>query len=173
MKAVIVAALAALVLAACDQVTGGGYIPPDDQFQGKASFGFSAKCRNIEIEGPTGPMPAAAFYEGQFEWYDHAMEVRLHGDVDPIDPLGDDDDTFAIQPGTTCQQAHEDSGVAFFAGEYRPQPRGVPGRFDVQVNDGGKPNSIDGDHICLELTGGQYGGYRRCGFVQGGNVQIK
>jgi hypothetical protein len=132
---------------------------------GKATFGFTAKCRTRTIEGT----PTAVFYEGQFEFDDHAFNplVRIHGDVEPIE--------FFNVPGRTCRDLSREldlETLSGFEGTYRTQPQVVPssqGEFAVGVADAGEPG-IDGDEICVSLAGGIV--YLNCGSVRGGNIQV-
>jgi hypothetical protein len=150
------------VVAGCDKVTGGGWIPSSTG-QGKATFGFSAVCKNQEdpIVGPV-----AALHEGQFEWDDHTAGVSFHGDVEP---------TLSLNALGTCKEAAQliDQNInATLLGEYRPQPPGAPGSFEANVTDNGEPG-INGDSICVALQGGPHNGYTNCGVIEGGNIQVQ
>jgi hypothetical protein len=156
-----------LVLTGCEKLTGGGWIPslmPGE----KATFGFSAKCR----DGTTAlGLPVALLYEGQFEFDDHSANpqvVRVHGNVEPLD--------FANVVGQTCQDVANEPDVLMtgvFGGTYRTQPKVGPsntGEFLVEVIDGGEGGTINGDFFCVDLVGGVT--YTNCGDVQGGNIQV-
>lgn len=155
----------AFVVTGCEKLTGGGWIPslmPGE----KATFGFSAKCRDGTDELGN---PVAQLFEGQFEFDDHAanpLVVRVHGDVEP--------QAFLNAPGQTCQDvASEPLPVGRFGGTYRTQPKVGPsntGEFLVTVIDGGEGGTINGDFICVELVGGVT--YNNCNDVQGGNIQV-
>jgi hypothetical protein len=156
----------AFVLTGCDTLRGGGWIQSASLSLGeKATFGFTARCKTRHENG----LPTAVFYEGQFEYDDHGANplVRIHGNVEPNE--------FFSLPGQTCQDAatEPDLPMSTFAGTYRTQPRvrpSVQGDFQVFVADGGEPGSINGDEICVSLSGGII--YMNCGIVQGGNVQV-
>ena len=77
----------AFLLTGCDRATGGGWIPSLSPTGGHATFAFSAKCKNSTIDG----VPTAVFYQGQFDFDDHAFNplVRVHGVVSPDEFLGD------------------------------------------------------------------------------------
>lgn len=158
----------AFVASGCDKLTGGGWIPSVVPGQ-KAYFSFVAHCQNTTIDG----VPAAEFYDGQFEYSDQAFNplLRIHGDVQPLSGL------FGTVPGMTCAQFKKtDIEQVFtdgFLGTYRTQGTTGPiseGDFAVGVTDGGQPNSIDGDTLCVQLVGAFE--YLHCGEVQGGNIQI-
>jgi hypothetical protein len=159
-----------LVLTGCEKLTGGGWIPSLAPGE-KATFGFSARCRDsTDALG----LPVALLYEGQFEFDDHAANpqvVRVHGDIEP--PV------FANVPGT-CQDVANELDVmmtGIFSGTYRTQPKMGPsseGEFGVQVFDNGQGATIDDDVLCVDLVGFAVGGlaYHNCGDVEGGNIQV-
>jgi hypothetical protein len=184
-------ALAALLTLGACRATGGGYLPPAGVFQGRAEFGFNFTC---EVE----PEKKRAVVRGTVTYHDSGPVtiglktfpdgIRIHGTVDPffienidltnlppeVDPTGP----------ITCAEADvslglEGLGYARFEGEYRSQDRTIPatkrtGRFQVDVQDMGEPPpSIEGDSFDILLTGGEYGGYNRFGFVEGGNIQVE
>jgi hypothetical protein len=157
----------AFVVTGCDKLTGGGWIQSRTGIPGqKATFGFNAKCKNTTMDG----MPVAVFYEGQFEYDDHAFSplVRVHGDVEPFE--------FASAVGQTCQEVAAEPGLPFseFGGTYRTQPQVTPtlsGEFAVFAADGGEPGSINGDELTVTLSGGIV--YFNTGIVQGGNIQVQ
>jgi hypothetical protein len=156
----------AFLLTGCDRVTGGGWIPSLSPTGGRATFSFTAKCRNRTIEG----IPTAVFYEGQFEFDDHGFNplVRVHGDVEPAE--------FFNVPGQSCRDLSRELDLVDltgFQGTYRTQPEVFPsgqGEFAVAVFDGGE-SGINGDEICVSLAGGIE--YLNCGVVQGGNIQVQ
>jgi hypothetical protein len=155
----------ALVAAGCHKVNGGGWLTSSTG-EGKTTFAFHGKC----VEGEDGQF---LFYEGQLQWNDHGAGVRFHGDVEVA--LGVSDGL------ETCEEAATaladtfnggDDSQAQLNGTYRPQPRGAPGDFELDVDDNGEPGS-NGDTVCIQLFGGLYDGYTNCGTIQGGNVQVK
>jgi hypothetical protein len=156
----------AFLLTGCDRVTGGGWIPSLSPTGGRATFSFTAKCRNRTIDG----IPTAVFYEGQFEFDDHGFNplVRVHGDVEPVE--------FFNVPEQSCRDLSRELDLVTltgFQGTYRTQPQVLPGsqgEFAVAVFDGGE-SGINGDEICVSLAGGIE--YLNCGVVQGGNIQVQ
>ena len=152
-----------LVATGCDKATGGGWIPSIVPGE-KATFGFSARCKNRTVNGTS----FALLYDGQFEYEDHAAPpdgVRIHGDVEP----------FEVE-GATCEELDEPDTlpVAFLHGTYRAQPddgTSPDGEFLVVVTDGGEPGTINGDHLHVELIG--LFTYTNDGEVQGGNIQVQ
>jgi hypothetical protein len=154
------AILLAGLASGCDKVTGGGWIGVLANPLEKASFGFSAKCRNRTVNST----PVAVLYEGQLEYQDRSAGIRVHGDVEPNE--------FTQISGTTCQEVHElamPPPAAIFRGTYRSQPDGRPGEFMVTVLDSGEPG-MNGDEFRIELTGAFI--YANGGPVQGGNIQF-
>ena len=149
-------------------MTGGGWIPSLMPTQ-KATFGFSAKCKDTTMSG----LPAAVFYEGQFQFTDNALDVDVHGDVEPFE--------FATVVGSTCKQVGTEINpfgrVGQFAGRFRTQDSAVvkQGEFLVKVADSGNPRTIDGDEIDVELVGDGVGElyYHNVGVVQGGNIKVE
>jgi hypothetical protein len=167
---IVVAFASAFVVTGCDRLTGGGWIQSAAVLSGgKASFGFSAKCRNTTVAG----VPTAELYDGQFQFDDRGFNpaVRIHGDIEP--------NVFGTVPEQTCRQVASDlhlvrQQLSGFQGTYRTQSAVVPsmnGDFVVTVFDGGEGGvALDDDEICVELAGGLT--YFNCGFVQGGNIQV-
>jgi hypothetical protein len=160
--------LVAFTTGGCTKMTGGGWIPSLMPTQ-KATFGFSAKCKDTTIAG----VPAALLYEGQFQFTDKAMDVSVHGDVEPT--------VFATVVGSTCRQVGTETNpfgaVGQFEGRFRTQDSTVVNRGDflVQVADSGKSSTLDGDELCVDLFGDGVGGlvYKNCNFVQGGNIKVE
>jgi hypothetical protein len=156
----------AFVLTGCDRVTGGGWIPSLSPTGGRATFSFTAKCRDRTIDG----IPTAVLYEGQFEFDDHGFNplVRVHGDVQPTE--------FGTVPERTCRDLSRELdlvNLTGFQGTYRTQAQVLPitqGEFAVAVVDEGEPG-INGDEICVTLAGGIV--YENCGVLQGGNIQVQ
>jgi hypothetical protein len=156
------------VLTGCDKLTGGGSIQSLSLIPGeKATFGFTAKCKTRTVNG----VPEAVFYEGQFEFDDHAFNprVRIHGDVEPNEFF-----TVAGQPCKDLSAELSLTTVSGFQGTYRTQPEVTligQGEFAVGVADGGKPKTAIPDEICVSLAGAI--DYLNCGVVQGGNIQVQ
>lgn len=170
--------LLAFVTVGCDQFSGGGYLrsantmAPDTE---KANFGLNGKCKETTIERSliglegTGLIQVAALYEGQFQYDDHAANIKFHGDTEPS--------LFFINEFNTCKAVHglsdgEFVGVAEFGGNYRPQPKGAPGEFTGTISDSGTQGFV-GDSFSISLQGGQYNGYTNAGPIEGGNIDVK
>jgi hypothetical protein len=156
----------AMVASGCDKLTGGGWIQSASLVLGqKASFSFVAHCSNTTVDG----VPAAEFYDGEFEFSDQSFNplVKIHGDVQPW--------VFGTELGVTCSEFKKTDLNLFtamgFQGVYRTQttPSGQ-GNFVVEISDGGEPASIDGDTITVSLDGAV--DYFNVGVVQGGDIQI-
>jgi hypothetical protein len=153
------AAALLLLLAGCDQATGGGWIQSATGSD-KANFGFSARCRTVEQNGST----AILLYDGQLEWQDGL--VRFHGDVEP--------DEFLVIESVRCEDLDLlDLGIVLFSGTYRPQDGGLSGRFTALVIDSGARGQMKGDFISIQLARGQYPTYSNAGDIQGGNIHVR
>jgi hypothetical protein len=164
-----VAVASSLIATGCDRLTGGGWIESAAVLSdGKATFSFTAKCRNTTVDG----VPVAEMYDGQFQFDDRAFDpaLKIHGDVEPT--------VFGQVVGQTCREAASELHVvrqqlSGFEGTYRTQPPVVPSRdgaFAVVVFDGGEGQALDGDEICVQLVGGFT--YTNCGLVQQGEIQV-
>jgi predicted small secreted protein len=165
---IVLVIVSSFVVAGCDRLTGGGWIQSVEPGE-RATFSFSARCRNSTVNG----QPAALLYQGQFEYDDHAFNplVRIHGTVVP--------DTFGTFPLQTCRQLATEldmSSLSRFQGTFRTQPEiipGVQGEFVVAVSDGGEGGTLNGDEICVSLFGPIVYPPTWCGLVQGGNIQVQ
>jgi hypothetical protein len=145
----------------CDKVTGGGWIASSTNPLEKATFGFSAKCKNTVVDSN----PVAVLYDGEIEYHDPAADIRIHGDVEPME----------VAP-LTCKEFGDlldDRGLVSttFSGTYRAQPDGGRGPFTVTVTDNGEPSTLNGDMFCIDLTGAVT--HANCGPVQAGNIQVE
>lgn len=148
-----------LLLAGCDQATGGGWIQSVTGAD-KANFGFSVRCRTVEQNGST----AVLLYDGQLEWQDGL--VRFHGNVEP--------DELLVIEDLRCEDIHQlDFGIVLFSGTYRPQGGGLRGTFSAAVIDTGARGQMKGDFISIQLAGGQYPTYFNAGEIQGGNIHVR
>jgi hypothetical protein len=159
--AVAAALLLAVLAAGCHKVTGGGWVMSSANPLEKATFGFTAKCRDTTVDST----PVAVAYDGQLEYHDPSVGIRIHGDVEPqefIEAFGltckEVGELLVLQPSTT------------FEGTYRSQPGGEQGHFVVVVTDNGQPGR-NGDMFCITLTGEI--AHENCKPVQGGNIQIQ
>ena len=171
----------ALVASGCTKITGGGWIQSLALLQDeKATFGFTAQCKNTTTTVGGISVPTAVLHDGQFEFEDHGLNVSVHGDVETL-PLQE-------FPLTTCKDLRNEPnllGTGAFAGTYRTQPGMTPaheGEFLVQVIDAGKlPPQIDpltgtvvADHICIDLTGvTEVFFYNNCGDLEGGSIKVE
>jgi hypothetical protein len=151
------AAALSLLLAGCDQATGGGWIQSATGAD-KANFGFSVRCRTVEQNGST----AVLFHDGQLEWQDGL--VRFHGDAEP--------DEFLVIESVRCEDL-DNVGIVLFSGTYRPQGGGLSGTFTALVIDSGARGQMKGDFISIQLVGGQYPTYFNAGDIQGGSIQVR
>jgi hypothetical protein len=188
-----------LMLTACHEAYGGGYIDdplpsgvlpvdlPVGAYTGEANFGFNFSCDMNE-------RTKRAVIKGEITYHDSGTsiievpvdpdlpgglteptdfpEIRIHGTVDP----------FVIDGVSTCAEA-TGIPVARFEGTYRSQDAedAQDGRFNVAVGDQREPGrslgdgDINGDGFSIELTGDpvdSYAGYTRAGYIEGGNIQV-
>jgi hypothetical protein len=167
-----IALAAVLMLPACHQAYGGGYIaaPVDGSplFNGDANFGFNFTCD--------------AGVKGQITYHDSSTMglfpgLKIQGTVDTI--LLGDPTTEDVVAATSCEEVIE-AQAAHFEGSYRSQNTTFPGRgrFNVLVFDQGEPSKsvgiFDGDGFSIELSGvdAPYTGYTRAGNIKGGNIQV-
>jgi hypothetical protein len=172
--------IVALVASGCTKITGGGWIQSYSDENEKATFGFTAMCKNTTTTVAGIEVPTAVLHGGQFEFDDHGVGISVHGTVE----------RFPMQefPSMTCKDLRADPnllGTAIFSGTYRTQPGMTPahtGEFVVQVSDGGKPPRVDlgsgtvvADSICIELAGVSEPlfAYQNCGDLQGGSIKVE
>jgi hypothetical protein len=170
--------IVALVASGCTKMTGGGWIQSSSLDEGeKATFGFTAQCKNTTTTVAGIDVPTAVLHGGQFEFEDHGLGVSVHGTVERL-PLQE-------FPSRTCKDLRSEPnllGTGIFGGTYRTQPGMTPahnGEFVVQVFDGGKPPRVDAgagtvvaDSICIELAGVAWS-YSNCGDLQGGSIKVE
>lgn len=151
---------AALLLAGCAEVTGGGYMRSADAPAAKANFALSLVCNEN------------GYLVGHWVYHDKGSQgrVRVHGRVS--EPL-------AIAKGFTCDpQAEEPGGRGSWLGlPYRSQgPPQRRGTADISVTDGntGGPATIKGDRLTITLRRASDGRvwYRNEGPVRGGNLKV-
>jgi hypothetical protein len=190
-----------LMLSACHEAQGGGYIGdpvpggvipvnPLDNYQTDANFGFNFQCDDGvkgQITYHDGPSTIDVREPGELEPDLQTFpEIRLHGTVERVfievldDPTTDEDETGVIL-AKTCEEIVEAPG-AHFEGSYRSQDTtltsAVPGRFNVGVFDQREPGrsladgDINGDGFAIQLDGGPYNLYTRGGYIEGGNIQV-
>jgi hypothetical protein len=156
----VLAALTIVVLAGCEQATGGGYIPTAEEgVEGKATFAFNGKCTNTTLENGD----VIGEVKGQLQYNDRPADVKFHATLQG---------TVFTGTATPCEDQEANESTEEFAGEYRVSggPKESEGIVDLIVADNGEPG-INGDVVSIELIGGRYSGYTNLGTVQGGNVQ--
>jgi hypothetical protein len=149
--------VAGMLLTSCTKATGGGWITSATGV-GKATFGFTGKCRDLVVNStPTAEITA------RLEYHDHPAGVSFHGVVPAI-----------RVSGSTCAELQDEfdrPGDSVFTGSYQPQPKGAAGVFMLRVGDAGEPGRT-GDLFCVSLIDGAYDAYRNCGALGGGNIQV-
>jgi hypothetical protein len=154
----VLAALTIVVLAGCEQATGGGYITSATG-EGKATFAFNGKCTNTtdEFGNVIGEV------KGQLQYNDKPADVKFHAELVGSTSSG---------TATPCEDFETNEPTEEFLGIYRVSggPKEAEGNVILQVTDKGEPG-INGDIVEIELIGGRYNGYTNVGAVQGGNVQ--
>ena len=113
-----------LLTAGCYKAIGGGWIQSSLLIGAdKASFGFNARCVDIQENG----LPVAKLYDGQLEWKDGP--VQFHGIVGP-EPF------FMTLPGRckdVRQMVFDFENVVEFEGTFQPKTGGESGVFTVIV----------------------------------------
>lgn len=142
-----------LLLTACHQASGGGFIQGVGGEGTKATFGFDYQCEidGFEIEGITG----------HFTYHDASVDM---GTGYPVKIAGN------VYLG--CDSFSNE--VSAFQGYYRPQPKkaGDGGIFKVWVTDDGTPGR-EGDTLTVWLIGGIFSGYYNSGPLLGGNITME
>jgi len=154
----------------CKKATGGGWIavfpnesstlPEEllDEPFGKATFGFTASCREVNNVG---------VIKVKLQFNDHYNNIKFHGVGDMVG-----------EGVSTCAQLDEASELNdFYArGIYTPQPKGKlgddVGAFELYVFDRGEPGASEEDEFRFRLEGGAYDGYFISGPLGGGNIQV-
>lgn len=172
--------MVALVASGCTKMTGGGWIQSVSLVEGeKATFGFTAQCKNTTTIVAGISVPTAVLHGGQFEFEDHGLGVSVHGTVETL-PLQE-------FPFMTCKDLRSEPnllGTGIFGGTYRTQPGMTPGHtgeFVIQVFDAGKPPQLDpvsgmvlADSICVDLVGvSAVFAYSNCRDLEGGSIKVE
>jgi hypothetical protein len=190
-----------LMLTACHEAYGGGYIGdpvpggvipvnPLDDYSGDANFGFNFTCDADGIKGEItyhdDPSTVNVPVDPEYPYGDLEPklfpEIRLHGTVEKVyievldDPTTPEEETVIL--AKTCEDIVHAPG-AHFEGSYRSQEEdGSSGRFNVGVFDQREPGrslaegDIKRDGFAIQLDGPPpYGGYTRGGYIEGGNIQ--
>ena len=151
-----------LLAAGCERATGGGFIRSDTG-EGKATFGFNARCETTTLEDGR----EAAVTDGQLQYHDHAANVKFHAELEAFAIISPSppDRCEAFDPGATTDQ---------FFGGYRAEggPEEAEGLVILTVRDNGEPG-INGDEVRVDLIGGRYSGYSNSGTIEGGNIQVR
>ena len=158
-RLVLLGVAAVLVMGACAQVTGGGYIASRSGSPGKANFGFNLTCD-----------PSTQKISGQFQYVDKANNVSFHAKPDTmvVNLFG----TWIPYQGCTADPINPE--FIFFGGFYslNGQSGSPAGRYIISFSDQGEPGPSSGDSFCLFLDGGPYSGYENCKPLSGGNIQM-
>ena len=187
------AGILAVMLTGCTGA-GGGYLPPDTVFSGRASFGFNFSCEDKGgLNPPTGQLRLQLTYtdHGTSALLDSPFSIK--GTVDKLDPVVES--MFCIGQNPPEPVPNE----LIFVGTYRPTtppPTGFPQscprretstsplcRFEVMVrdNDGNRAAST-GDFFSIKLSSATVldGNldpatvfYAREGYLAGGNLTVR
>jgi hypothetical protein len=186
------AGVLAVVLTACTG-GGGGILPPDNEFSGKASFGFQVSCEDKGgLNPPTGQLRLQLTYtdHGTSEFLDAPFSIQ--GTADRLDP---------VRESMICigQEPPPGGNELIFLGRFRPTTPPPPGflqtcprretstsplcRFEVIVRDNdGNLAASEGDFFSIKLSsatavtselvpGTVF--YARAGFLERGNLTVK
>ena len=183
------AGILAVLLTACTGA-GGGYLPPDTVFDGRATFGFNFSCEDKGgINPPTGQLRL------QLTYTDHSTNPLLgspftiHGTADKLDPVLES--MFCIG-----QDPPPGGNELIFVGTYRPTAPGFPQtcprratstsplcRFEVTVRDNdGNGAASEGDFFSIQLSSSTVLDdeldpatvfYARSGLLAGGNLTVR
>jgi hypothetical protein len=187
------AGILAAVLTACTG-SGGGYLPPDAVFTGRATFGFNFSC-----EDKGGINPSTGQLRLQLTYTDHGTGPRfdspfsIQGTADELDPVMESMFCIGQDP------PEPDPNQLILVGRYRPTtplppefPQTCPRRetstsplcrFEVivQDNDGNHVGS-NGDFFSIKLSSATDLDddldpatvfYARAGYLAGGNLTVK
>jgi hypothetical protein len=187
------AGILAVLLTACTG-SGGGYLPPDTVFNGKASFGFTFSCEDKGgLNPPTGQLRIHLTYT------DHGTSTFLGG---PFSIQGTADELDPVLESMFCIGQNPPEPVPnqlIFVGTYRPTgtpPAGFPQtcprretptsplcRFEVIVQDtDGNLAGSTGDFFSIKLSSATVLDddldpatvfYARAGYLAGGNITVK
>jgi hypothetical protein len=167
MKTLFATCAAALALAGCVDISGGGWIPSIN-VGAKATFGFSSHCTDTQD---------GAVLTGDIQYVDHGVIVNPKGKK-PMAIHMDITQFFGGAVEGTC--AENDAIWAGLTGidgrivEYCPQPSNGSdcGLALVAVQDTGNNGPTKGDLFFIELIDGAYGGYVNLGELGGGNITV-
>ena len=188
------AGILAAVLTACTG-SGGGYLPPDTMFTGRASFGFNFSC-----EDKGGQNPPTGQLRLQLTYTDHGTGPRfdspfsIQGTADKLDPVMES--MFCIGQNPPPEP---DRNQLIFVGTYRPTTPPPPGfpqtcprretstsplcRFEVTVQDNDGDLAVSkSDFFSIKLSSATVPDdeldpatvfYTRTGYLAGGNLTVK
>jgi hypothetical protein len=167
----VVLPIAVLGAAGCLKTSGGGVMELENG--GKATLGFQAACRNVQLDG--GPFVGRV--TGNFQFKDRDQHRSFHTKVDYIPAL-----ITGGALGVSCEEIDAAlAGTGFeqafaMVGAYTPQPTNSgPGGTALIIVGNDPINSIpcqDGDVVQLQLAGGVYDGYSALGCVDRGNITV-
>ncbi len=185
------AGILAVLLTACTG-GGGGYLPPDEVFNGKASFGFHFSCQDQGgVNPPTGQLRIQLAYTDHGSSRFLGAPFSIQGTADELDPVLES--MFCIG-----QNPPPGGNTLTFLGTYRPTAPPPPGfpqtcpkretptsplcRFEVTVQDNDGNLAVSkGDFFSIKLssTTAPVGDpdpatvfYARAGYLAGGNLTV-
>ena len=187
------AGILAVVLMACTG-SGGGYLPPDTVFTGRATFSFNFSCEDKGgINPPTGQLRLQLIYtdHGTGPLFDSPFSIQ--GTADRLDPVVESMFCIGQNP------PEPDPNQLIFVGRYRPTtppPAGFPQtcprretstsplcRFEVIVrDDDGNHAASEGDYFSIKLSSATVLDdeldpgtvfYARAGYLAGGNLTVR
>lgn len=174
----LVAIACALILAACFDILGGGWIwsalGPD---AGKATFGFNLHCDQDTNEA-----------WGHITFHDHGVRID-----DEHYNFVNQGATWHGRPNTMAFQGEVFAGLGYdfgegefgcnddhwawkanYIGTYTPVPASIGdgGLFQIAAHDGGEPGPDGDDWIEVLVLSGVYEGYWNLGELQGGDIHL-
>jgi hypothetical protein len=187
------AGILAVVLTACTG-SGGGYLPPDTVFTGRATFGFNFSCEDKGgINPPTGRLRLHLTYtdHGTGPLFDSPFSIQ--GTADRLDPVVESMFCIGQNP------PEPDPNQLILVGRYRPTtplptafPQTCPRRetstsplcrFEVIVrDDDGNLTASEGDFFSIRLSSSTVLDdeldpgtvfYARAGYLAGGNLTVR
>jgi hypothetical protein len=190
----VAAGILAAVLTACTG-SGGGSLPPDTTFTGRASFGFNFSCEDKGgLNPPTGQLRLQLTYtdHGTGPLFDSPFSIQ--GTADKLDPVMESMFCIGQNPPPP-----PDVNKLVFLGTYRPTTPPPPGfpqtcprretstsplcRFEVIVQDiDGNRAGSKGDFFSIKLSSATAVTseldpltvfYARAGYLESGNLTVK
>jgi hypothetical protein len=184
----------AVVLTACTG-SGGGYLPPDAVFTGRATFGFNFSCEDKGgINPPTGQLRLKLTYtdHGTGPLFDSPFSIQ--GTADRLDPVTESMFCIGQNPPPDPYP-----NQLIFVGRFQPTtplppdfPQTCPRRetptsplcrFEVIVRDNdGNLAASEGDFFSIKLSSStvldddldpETVFYARAGYLAGGNLTVR